>query len=137
MKDKHLYKISDGRVFRLADPNLMVVVNPEAAFRATTVCAVSVRNKPSGMELPVFAVFVEKPVCKLRRHPDLDAIDAAIVKAFPSYRKVLEAKVEPRFDTEGRCVNAKAHLSAPYAGYFDLGVWPDYWVGDTVRVEVE
>ncbi|MDM8289518.1 hypothetical protein QUW41_09435 [Slackia piriformis] len=119
-----MFKIANGRVFSLPGKGWKLV-NPEDAPFAATVCAVEVRNAPAGT--PHFAVFVQRAVCELRRHPDLDAIDAAIAKVYPGYQTILDARVDPVFERGLKLKNYAEWARAPRAGYFDLSAWPEYW----------
>lgn len=120
-----VFKIADGRVFSLPCKGWKLI-NPEDAPFAATACAVEVRNAPAGT--PHFAVFVRRPVCELRRHPALDAIDAAIAKAWPSYQAILDARVDPIFEHGLMLKNYEEWNRAPRPGYFDLSAWPECWV---------
>lgn len=103
-----------------------VVVNPDDAPSAMTVCVVAVRNAPAGT--PHFAVFVDRPVRELHRHPDLDTIDAAIIEVWPAYQDILDARVAPVFKQGLILENFEEWNNAPQPGYFDLDAWSEYWI---------
>lgn len=126
-KEKTRFTIADGRVFQIgAGEEDWVVVNPADASRAQSICVINVRNAPK--EMPMFVYFVAgKEVCDLRRDPDLDAIDQAIIDVWPEYEAVIRQRVEPVFDEGDQLVNADAWGDSPEPGYFDPSAMPEYW----------
>lgn len=124
------FAIADGRVFQIGvGEEDWVVVNPTGASRAQSVCVINVRNAPK--EMPMFVYFVAgKEVCNLRRDPDLDAIDQAIIDVWPEYEAVIRQRVEPVFSESGRLVNADVWANSPEPGYFDPSAMPEYWAVD-------
>lgn len=120
--------IADGRTVQLKEGE-WVIVNPDKAAEAQSICAVSVRNAPEGT--PRFAYFlVGKDAKELHRDPDLNRIDEEIAKAWPGHREILERKVEPVPDGKGGYVNVDEWRKAPEPGYFDLAGYTEYWVAD-------
>lgn len=78
VKRINYHVIADGRTVQLEEGE-WVIVNPDKAAEAQSICAVSVRNAPEGT--PRFAYFlVGKEVNELRRDPDLNRIDEEIAK---------------------------------------------------------
>lgn len=129
MNKENEYKLADGRKVRFPCEENWLVVNAGDASLAEGVCAVSVRNAPEGT--PLFAFFLPAgvKVREMRRDPDLDRIDAAIVAAYPPYADILSRRVKPIWRQGGELANAEAWRSAPEPGYFDLAAWSEYWVG--------
>lgn len=124
---KHVdyHVIADGRTVQLKEGE-WVVVNPDKAAQAQSICAVSVRNAPEGT--PRFAYFlVGKGVNELRRDPDLNRIDEEIAKVWPAYREILKQKVELVPDGKGGYTNVDEWRKAPEPGYFDPAGYAEYW----------
>lgn len=126
VKRINYHVIADGRTVQLKEGE-WVIVNPDKATEAQSICAVSVRNAPEGT--PRFAYFlVGKEVNELRRDPDLNRIDEEIAKVWPGYREILKQKVEPVPDGKGGYANVDEWRKAPEPGYFDLAGYTEYWV---------
>jgi hypothetical protein len=117
--------ISDGRTIKVQIG--WVIVNPETAPKANHVCVISVRNAPDNM--PVFLYLLEgMEVRQLKRDPDLDRIDAAIVAICPEYQKVIDQRIWPILK-DGVYTNVSEWQRSSEPGYFDLDAWPQFWEG--------
>lgn len=120
-----IVELVDGKTANIPDKGF-IVINGEEANKAQSICVVAVRNAPEGM--PVFAYcVVGKTVAELN-DKELKAIDEAIVKVYPPYRRIIESSIQsgrPQFESPSSCKDEWKTSVEP--GYFDLASFAEYW----------
>lgn len=120
-----IVELVDGKTANIPDKGF-IVINGEEANKAQSICVVAVRNAPEGM--PVFAYcVVGKTVAELN-DKELKAIDEAIVKVYPPYRRIIESPIQsgrPQFESPSSCKDEWKTSVEP--GYFDLASFTEYW----------
>lgn len=100
----------NGRRLLIPDAPGWVLVNEEDAARSTDATIVEIKNG-ARFRAPHFVYFDDG-------ESEPEAIDAAILAAYPRYKDILAARVEPMRDADGNCLNLEQVKQAPAPGYF-------------------
>lgn len=121
-----IIELVDGKIANIPDKGF-IVINGEEAKRAQSICVVAVRNAPEGM--PIFAYYVVGKTVAELNNEELKAIDEAIAKVYPPYRKITESAIQPGYPQPGSPGSYKDEWKPMVEpGYFDLAAFDEYWL---------